>query len=69
MDQNYELPQEILDEIGIDIFKYEKFDYETFQYDSFQLDSFTPDAFEYDKFGITIIRRGVIGVGKIGYQY
>lgn len=69
VDQNYELPQEILDEIGIDIFKYEKFDYETFQYDSFQLDSFTPDAFEYDKFGITIIRRGVIGVGKIGYQY
>ena len=69
VDQNYELPQEILDEIGIDIFEYEKFDYETFQYDSFQFDAFTPDAFEYDKFGITIIRRGVIGVGKIGYQY
>ena len=69
VDQNYELPQEILDEIGIDVFDYEKFDYETFQYDSFQFDAFTPDAFEYDKFGITIIRRGVIGVGKIGYQY
>ena len=69
VDQNYELPQEILDEIGIDVFEYEKFDYESFKYDSFQFDSFTPDVFEYDKFGITIIRRGVIGVGKIGYQY
>ena len=69
VDQNYQLPQEILDEIGIDVFDYEKFDYEGFQYDSFQFDSFSPDIFEYDKFGITIIRRGVIGVGKIGYQY
>lgn len=69
VDQNYELPQEILDEIGIDVFEYEKFDYESFKYDCFQFDSFTPGVFEYDKFGITIIRRGVIGVGKIGYQY
>lgn len=69
VDQNYQLPQDILDEIGIDVFDYEKFDYEHFQYDSFQFDSFSPDVFEYDKFGITIIRRGVIGVGKIGYQY
>ncbi|MGN0502243.1 MAG: hypothetical protein ACI4HN_04915 [Ruminococcus sp.] len=69
VDQNYQLPQEILDEIGIDVFDYEKFDYEGFQYDSFQFDSFSLDVFEYDKFGITIIRRGVIGVGKIGYQY
>lgn len=69
VDQNYQLPQDILGEIGIDVFDYEKFDYKDFQYDSFQFDSFSPDVFEYDKFGITIIRRGVIGIGKIGYQY
>lgn len=67
VDQEYRLPQEIIDEIGIEVFDYEKFDYERFQYDSFQFDSFSPDTFEYDKFGITIIRRGVIGVVKIGY--
>ena len=67
VDQNYELPQEIIDAIGIDVFDYEKYEYDRFQADTFQFDSFTPDSFEYDKFGITIIRRGVIGFGKIGY--
>ena len=67
VDQNYELPQEVIDAIGIEVFDYEKFEYDTFQTDSFQYDTFTPDSFEYDKFGITIIRRGVIGFGKVGY--
>ncbi len=67
VDQNYQLPQEVIDEIGIEVFNYEKFDYHTFQPDTFRFDSFVPEAFEYDKFGITILRRGVINVGKIGY--
>ena len=67
VDQNYELPQEIIEKIGIDVFEYEKFEYNVFQNDSFQFEAFTPDYFEYEKFGITIIRRSVIGVGKIGY--
>ena len=67
VDQNYQLPQEIIDEIGIEVFEYEKFEYDKFQFDRFEFDRFTPDTFEFDKFGISIIRRGVIGVGKIGY--
>jgi len=67
VDQNYQLPQEIIDEIGIEVFDYEKFQYERFQHDSFQFDTFSHDIFQYDKFGITILRRGVIGVGKVGY--
>lgn len=67
VDQNYELPQEIIDAIGIEVFEYEKFDYDTFIVDTFQFDSFTPNSFEYDKFGIRIIRRGVLGFGRIGY--
>ena len=67
VDQNYELPQEIIDEIGIEVFDYEKFDYETFQADTFQLDTFTPDTIEYDRFGIRILRRGVLEFGRVGY--
>lgn len=67
VDQSYELPQEVMDAIGIEVFEYEKFEYDTFQADTFQVDSFTPDSFEYDKFGIRILRRGVIEIGKVGY--
>ena len=63
-----QLPQEIMDEIGIEVFDYEKFEYDSFQYDNFRFDTFSPDTFQYDKFGITILRRGVIGVGKVGYE-
>ena len=68
VDQDYQLPQEIMDEIGIEVFDYEKFEYDSFQYDNFRFDTFSPDTFQYDKFGITILRRGVIGVGKVGYE-
>ena len=67
VDQNYELPQEMIDAIGIEVFEYEKFEYDTFQADSFRIDTFTPDSFEYEKFGIRILRRGVIGFGSIGF--
>lgn len=67
VDQNYELPQEVIDAIGIEVFDYEKFEYDFFQADSFQFDTFTPDTFEYEKLGIRILRRGVIEFGKIGY--
>lgn len=67
VDQSYELPQEVINAIGIEVFEYEKFAYDTFEADTFQFDSFIPDSFEYDKFGIRILRRGVIEFGKIGY--
>lgn len=67
VDQDYQLPQEVLDDLGIDTFDYEEFNFGSFQYDSFKFDSFSPDVFEYEKFGVKIIRRGVIGIGKIGF--
>ena len=67
VDQNYELPQEVIEEIGIEVFEFEKFKYDIFHADTFQFDPFTPDNFEYDKFGIRILRRGVIEFGKVGY--
>ena len=67
VEQNYELPQEIIDAIGVEVFEYEKFEYDTFQVDTFQFDPFKPDSFEYDKFGIKILRRGVIELGKVSY--
>ena len=67
VEQNYELPKEIIEEIGIQVFDYDKFDYNEFKYDKFEIRNFNQGQFEYDKFVITILRKGVLEIGKIGY--
>lgn len=68
VDQDYELPEEVLKEIGIEIFKYEKFEYEPFEYEKFEYEKFEYEQFEYEKLHTIFLRRGVIGVNCIGYM-
>lgn len=67
VDQNYELPKDIIEKIGVEVFEYEKFDPIRFAYQSFQSKRFEYKRFEALKVDITFLRRGVIGVGMIGY--
>lgn len=67
VDQNYELPDETLKEIGIDVFEYDKFQYDKFSYDTFGYDTFSYDTFVPDTIDITFLRRGVVGVHEIAY--
>lgn len=72
VDQDYEIPENVLNEIGIETFEYDKmnndisekdiFEADKFSFDTFDIDRFTPDTFE-----IKYLRRGVIGINKIGY--
>lgn len=68
VDQDYELPEEVLNEIGIEIFEYEKFEYEPFEYEKFEYEKFEYEQFEYEKLHTIFLRRGVIGVNCIGYM-
>ena len=65
--QSHTLPDEIIKEIGIETFGYEHFECESFEPDSFEADSFSVDSFDFDTLDISFLRRGVIGVSKIGY--
>ena len=67
MKQDFVLPKEIIEQIGISTFDYETFEAETFKPESFQFESFECDTFEPETLGITYLRRGVIGVSRIGY--
>lgn len=67
VDQNYELPDEALKEIGIDVFQYEQFDFNEFQYDVFSFDEFAYHQIQLETLNIGVLRRGVIGVAQIGY--
>ena len=72
VDQNYRLPKDVLDEIGIDVFEYEddltlKRNEESFHLDIFSPDEFKPDEYVTDTLDFIFLRRGVIGVRQIGY--
>lgn len=68
VDQDYELPEEVLKEIGIEVFEYEKFEFEPFEYEKFEYERFEYEQFEYEKLHTIFLRRGVIGVNCIGYM-
>ena len=67
VEQDYELPEEVVKEIGIEIFEYEKFEYGTFEYEKFDYKSFEYKQLNYDKIKTIFLRRGVIGVNCVGY--
>jgi hypothetical protein len=72
VEQNYTLPDEVLEAIGVEVFKYDEFKYDEFKYEEFEYEKFRFDEFEYEKFkletiSIGFLRRGVIGVQQIGY--
>lgn len=67
VDQDYRLPEEIIAEIGIKTFGYETFVPESFNPETFEFESFNVDSIEPESIGIKYLRRGVIGINKIGY--
>ena len=67
VDQNYKLPEDIIESIGVEKFEYEKMDFETFEPETFKINTFEFDNFTPENIGIRVLRRGVIGVNRIGY--
>lgn len=65
--QDYRLPDEVFTSIGIEPFKAENFELDEFVADEFTIDEFDVEEFRTETFEITPLRRGVIGVSKIGY--
>ena len=67
VDQDYELPEEVLNSIGIDTIEIprKKVDYKVIE----TTEVHRPiDAKEYETIDITVLRRGIIGVNKVGYE-
>lgn len=67
VDQDYKLPEDVMREIGLDVFDYEKFSYPIFEYDKLDIPKFQTSTFQPAAIGITFLRRGVIGIRKIAY--
>lgn len=67
VDQDYRLSDEILNELGLDVFEYERFEYETADIDFFEPETACIGTIRQDGITYSFPRRGVIGLGKVGY--
>lgn len=65
VDQDYELPDEVINELGFDLYEVDEFNVDEYDIDEFTLDEYDID--DYDGDFISVLRRGVIGVHRVGY--
>lgn len=63
VDQNYIVPEEVLKEVGFDLFSHE-----IFMPEQCDLNRFSTRTFQENHIGFTVLRRGVISFNTIGYQ-
>lgn len=68
VEQNYELPAAVLQSIGARVFDYEKFEPKMFTPQGYVVKQFGYQRYEPVKINVTFLRRGVIGVGTVGFQ-
>lgn len=67
VEQDYSLPDDIIRKIGIATFEYDSFEFETFLSNRFVYEKFNFESFEPDNLDVRFLRRGVIGISKVGY--
>lgn len=67
VEQNYELPEQVLRELGIDTIPIARAQVDTADIPRAQIPSAQIEKAEYETIDITMLRRGLIGVNKIGY--
>ena len=65
--QDYTLPKEIKEELGLTFFEYENIEYEKVEYEKLNYETIQYAEIEYIQLNIRILRRGVIGINTIGY--
>lgn len=67
VEQNYKLPEDVLREIGLNVFDYEKYHCNEFMPKQFEAEKFSVNSFDANSINITFLRRGVIGINQIRY--
>ncbi|MFC2623926.1 MAG: hypothetical protein ACFN0W_04875 [Propionibacterium acidifaciens] len=69
MEQNYELPEDVLHEMGVETIEIPRARIETTEIPRAAISAPELKRADYETIDITVLRRGVIGVNKIGYVF
>lgn len=67
VEQNYELPENVLNELGIETIPISRTEVERIDIPRTAIGTINVTKSEYETIDITVLRRGVIGVNKVGY--
>jgi len=67
VEQSYELPEEVLSDMGIDLAVIPRTQIETVEIPRTAVTVSAIERAKYETINITVLRRGVIGVNKVGY--
>ncbi len=67
VEQNYELPDEVMNELGVETIPIPRVQVEHIDIPRTQTVTHEVDRTNYDTIGINVLRRGIIGVNKVGY--
>ncbi len=67
VEQDYQLPKDVLDSTGVLLSDYEKIESSLADYKKVSVARIPYKRFEPERINITFLRRGVIGVGRIGF--
>ncbi len=67
VEQNYELPNEVLTELGVETIPIPRTQVDRIEVPFTQTGSAEVPTIEYETINMTVLRRGIIGVNKIGY--
>ena len=67
VEQNYELPEDVMDELGVETIPIPRTQIERIEVPRTQTSTTDINKTDYETIDITVLRRGVIGVNKIGY--
>lgn len=67
VEQDYTLPDQVLDEMGIDLIKIPEIELQETEISEVEINTIEINTNEPETLELTVIRRGIIGVKKIGY--
>ncbi|MCR5317761.1 MAG: hypothetical protein K6E22_05985 [Treponema sp.] len=68
VDQDYRLPDDILNQIGVKTLSYDRIETKTLKFKTLDVKTIETKQIETKKLDFAFVRRGVIGVNKIGYM-
>ena len=69
VEQNYELPEDLLNDLGIETISIPRIQIETVEIQRVSINIVEIERIEYETVNFTVLRRGVIGVNKVGYVF
>ncbi|WP_443739982.1 hypothetical protein [Treponema sp.] len=67
VDQNYRLPDAVLQQIGVKTLQYDRMETKTLELKTLEMKTIETKQIETKRINLVFVRRGVIGVNKIGY--